>query len=230
MNKVPYGNTSISYVFEENKELKSHYITVERDRGVVLKGKAISQAQADALILKKAAWIIEKLEMVRSIDTGKLQTGSRITYLGRSYYLSIIEDESYKKIEVQFTWSKFIVHLPKKLHSQEKLADAIAQYLRKKAISKISQRVSHWEKQTGLKSEALQFMKMNKRWGSCTQQNKIIINVDAIKLPWPLIDYLLVHELVHTKVKSHSKEFWAELSKHMPNWKQLDERMGDMKV
>ena len=34
----------------------------------------------------------------------------------------------------------------------------------------------------------------------------------------------------HTKIKNHSKEFWAEVSKYLPNWKELDERMGDMKV
>lgn len=73
-------------------------------------------------------------------------------------------------------------------------------------------------------------MKFDKRWGSCTSDNKISINVDAIKLPYSLIDYILVHELVHTKIKDHSKEFWAEVSKHLPNWKELDDKMMGMKL
>jgi predicted metal-dependent hydrolase len=36
--------------------------------------------------------------------------------------------------------------------------------------------------------------------------------------------------LVHTKIKNHSKEFWAELSKHIPNWKDLDSKMYGMKL
>jgi predicted metal-dependent hydrolase len=72
--------------------------------------------------------------------------------------------------------------------------------------------------------------KLEKRWGSCTPSNKIIISIDAIKLPFSLIDYLIVHELVHTKIKNHSKEFWAELSKHIPNWKDLDSKMYGMKL
>jgi len=57
-----------------------------------------------------------------------------------------------------------------------------------------------------------------------------IIDWEVIQLPWSFIDYLIVHELVHTKIKNHSKEFWAEVSKHIPNYKDLDARMGDMRV
>ena len=73
-------------------------------------------------------------------------------------------------------------------------------------------------------------MKMDKRWGSCTPGNIIHINIDAVRLPYTLIDYLVVHELVHTTHKNHSKDFWAELSKHLPNWKDLDEQMLGMKL
>jgi len=76
----------------------------------------------------------------------------------------------------------------------------------------------------------LKIRKLEKRWGSCTVSNNIIINLESIKLPFSLIDYLIVHELVHTKVKNHSKEFWSELSKHIPNWKELDDKMYGMKL
>lgn len=71
---------------------------------------------------------------------------------------------------------------------------------------------------------------MDKRWGSCITNNHIILNIDAIRLPFSLIDYLIVHELTHIKIKNHSKEFWAEVSKHLPNWRLLDERMDGMKL
>ena len=52
------------------------------------------------------------------------------------------------------------------------------------------------------------------RWGSCSGENNISLNVNIAFLPEELQDYVLLHELVHTKVKNHSRKFWAELDKY----------------
>ena len=52
------------------------------------------------------------------------------------------------------------------------------------------------------------------RWGSCSGKNNISLNVNISFLPEELQDYVLLHELVHTKVKNHSRKFWAELDKY----------------
>jgi predicted metal-dependent hydrolase len=52
----------------------------------------------------------------------------------------------------------------------------------------------------------------NKRnWGSCSSKNNISLNLQMIKLPDELINYILLHELVHTKIKNHGPGFWAKL-------------------
>ncbi len=52
------------------------------------------------------------------------------------------------------------------------------------------------------------------RWGSCSGKNNISLNVNIAFLPEELQNYVLLHELVHTKVKNHSRKFWAELDKY----------------
>ena len=52
------------------------------------------------------------------------------------------------------------------------------------------------------------------RWGSCSGKNNISLNVNIVFLPEELQDYVLLHELVHTKIKNHSRKFWAELDKY----------------
>lgn len=51
------------------------------------------------------------------------------------------------------------------------------------------------------------------KWGSCSSKNNISLNVNIVRLPDQLRDYVILHELVHTRIKNHSKEFWAELNK-----------------
>jgi len=57
------------------------------------------------------------------------------------------------------------------------------------------------------------------RWGSCSTENNISLNIKLILLPKDLMDYVMLHELVHTRVKNHSKDFWAELDKYVGNAK-----------
>ena len=230
MPKVQYGNKTIDYTFLEKAHLKAHYITVQKNDGVILKGKKVSGEHAQKLILKKAKWIFDKLELVKSIGDEDIVTGSRIQYLGRRYYVQLLINNDLDKISINFTESKFKVSLPQQLNNQADLKNAFSRFFRQKAIEKISPRVINWSNATGLEYETLKFRKLEKRWGSCTAKNSIIINIDAVKLPFSLIDYLIVHELVHTKVKNHSKEFWAELSKYIHNWKELDGRMMGMKL
>ncbi len=230
MPKVQYGTKTIEYGILEKEDLQSHYITVEKGAGVVLKGKRLSPEQSDQLVLKKARWIIDKLALVESIKEDDIVTGSRIQYLGRRYYVQIFIQKEGNEITIDFTASKFKVYVPDSLNNQQEIKYAFARFLGRKAVEKIAPRVRKWSKETGLVYQALKFRKLEKRWGSCTPSNNIILNVDAIKLPFSLIDYLIVHELVHTKIKNHSKEFWAEIARHLPKWKALDAEMYGMKL
>jgi len=230
MPSVQYGSQIIEYTTLIKGGLKSHYISVQKGDGVVLKGKAIPTEAANQLILKKAKWILDKLELVKSIGDEDIVTGSRIQYLGRKYYMEVFINDSSDEIVIDFTESKFRVSLPHSQHNQEELKQAFENFFREKAREKITPRLRRWSKVTGLEYGELKFMKVEKRWGSCTATNNILINIDAAKLPFSLIDYLIVHELVHTKIKNHSKEFWAEVSKHIPKWKELDAKMYGMKL
>lgn len=230
MPSVKYGDKTIEYSFVKNEGLKSHYISVQKRLGVQLKGSTISKEKEQALILKKARWILDKLQLVEAIDLDDIVTGSRVQYLGRRYYVEVFINNELESIKIDFTESKFKVFLPSALNTQQALKLAFEEFFRDKASEKIKPRIKRWSKETGLSFNEFKIRKLDKRWGSCTPSNNILINIDAIKLPFSLIDYLIVHELVHTKIKNHSKEFWAELSKYIPNWKELDDKMYGMKL
>lgn len=229
MPEVRYGDQTIQYSVQVSNELKSHYIIVEKSHGVILKGALLSEERANKYILKKAKWILEKLSLVESVNEADIVTGSRILYLGKKYYTEVYFNDSIATTKIEFNHSRFKI-TTSGLNTQQDIQLALDNFFREKASEKIHPRVEKWAEKTGLKYELLQFRKQNKRWGSCTPRNHIVINTDAIKLPYSLIDYLIVHELCHTKHKDHSKAFWAEVGKYLRNWKELDERMWGMKM
>ena len=63
------------------------------------------------------------------------------------------------------------------------------------------------------------------RWGSCSQKNNISLNSKIMHLPEELIEYILLHELVHTRIKNHSKQFWDTLDLYIPLSKKLDKKL-----
>ncbi len=225
MRRVKYGSSYIEYSFQENESLKYHYVTVEKNKGVILKGKALTDEKSDQLILKKARWILNKLNLVSTNGVTKIITGSRITYLGRSYYVEVVTAEERRNVKVEFNFSKFRIELPSDEIDQNLIRSAIKHFYQEKAIEKITPRIKKFSKELNLPFAGLRFRALEKSWGNCSPKDIITINPEAMKLPFSLIDYLIIHELCHTKVKDHSKQFWAELSVHIPNWKELNERV-----
>ena len=64
------------------------------------------------------------------------------------------------------------------------------------------------------------------RWGSCSHKNNINLNAKLVQLPQSLMDYTILHELVHTRIKNHGPQFWEALSKCVRNPKELDRELN----
>jgi predicted metal-dependent hydrolase len=64
------------------------------------------------------------------------------------------------------------------------------------------------------------------RWGSCSANNNINLNVNLIRLPAALRDYVILHELVHTRIKNHSPRYWEELQKYVHDCRLVDKQLN----
>ncbi|MEZ6255167.1 MAG: M48 family metallopeptidase [Patescibacteria group bacterium] len=94
----------------------------------------------------------------------------------------------------------------------------------------LKERLDFLANQHGLRYTGLSIRNQKTRWGSCTHHNKINLNAGLVKLPQRLQDYVLLHELTHTLVKNHQKEFWDTLAKFLPNAKELDKELKRYKL
>ncbi len=231
MPSVTYGTRKIQFIHRIDDALKHAYLSVDFYEGVILKSPAMDDEMARELVYKKGRWVLEKTRLVERIPQGPVVTGSRLLYLGRRYYAKVIRDENVRNASARFNHSKFIIRVNPGLSCRDAAIDfALEAFSREKAVVKIGPRVGKWSGTTGLRPRDVKFKKLYKRWGSCTVGNEIIINFDAVKLPFALIDYIIVHELVHIRHKDHSGKFFRELSRYFPDWKELDDKLCGMKL
>src|SRR5262249_1610025 len=91
--------------------------------------------------------------------------------------------------------------------------------LRQEAEKLLPLRLSDLAKKHGFKYQSVKIKKMTSRWGSCSAHRLITLNFYLMQLPWPLIDHVLIHELVHTKHLNHSGAFWMEFESIYPGAK-----------
>jgi hypothetical protein len=83
-----------------------------------------------------------------------------------------------------------------------------------KAQDELFERLNEFSRQYDLPYNRAAFRCQKTKWGSCSSRNNISLNINIAYLPRHLQDYLLMHELVHTKIRNHSKRYWSELDKY----------------
>ena len=91
--------------------------------------------------------------------------------------------------------------------------------------SYLSKRIEGLSDKHGFKYNKVTIKKQKTRWGSCSGYNNISLNLKLIRLPSNLIDYVILHELVHTLVKNHSPLFWRSLDKYVGNARSLNKEL-----
>jgi predicted metal-dependent hydrolase len=97
--------------------------------------------------------------------------------------------------------------------------------LRKEAEFWLKHRLHALAAQHGFSYERVRIMNARTRWGSCSSRGTISLNVALMRLPEELRDYVILHELTHTREMNHSKAFWAELGRYYPSYKVARRRM-----
>lgn len=143
--------------------------------------------------------------------------------IGKSHSL-ITRPSSETKPSVVRHGQQIIVSLPEgqaieSLAVQKLIRPVVIEALRKEAKSYLPRRLTYLSRQHGFTYERVRFSHASGRWGSCSTSGTISLNIALMKLPFHLIDYVLIHELSHTVQMNHSTDFWSLVEKGDPNYK-----------
>lgn len=220
MPVLNYGQTAIEWYFQLDTKLKRHYVTVERGRPVLLRGPQVDEPEQEALVLRRARWIRERLAQVNQpLASEPIVTGSRLRYAGRTYFTEVRHAPDIFKPRLTFTASRFIVDNPNgaSIHP-DILMPLLERFYRERAQDKLMVRLRYWQRETGLQATGIRVRHFQSRWASCDANNTLEFHPRVMELPASVQDYVIVHELCHTVEKNHTKAFWALVSSHMPGW------------
>jgi predicted metal-dependent hydrolase len=101
---------------------------------------------------------------------------------------------------------------------------------REKARAALTARIEELAREHGFRYSRLFIKNQRTLWGSCSTMNNINLNASLIRLPKDLQDYVMLHELVHTRIKNHGPEFWGRLGVILPRAKMLRRKLRQYKL
>ena len=188
-------------------------LQITQDAHLIIRApKHLSLESIKNTVFKRRLWIKEKQEMMQEKRSPAKEfiEGEGFLYLGDTYKLSIVDRGSEPlSFDNEF---KLMVSC------RNKAKELFTDWYKKKAYEKISERVEWYSYLLGLKHNSLKLTDAKRRWGSCCVKNNLRFSWRLIMAPLEIIDYVVVHELMHIKVKNHSKKFWDEVRAMMPDY------------
>ena len=180
--------------------------------------------RAETLIREHGEWLKEKLESSkdRSRLPEEFSDGESFSLLGKKRRLCIKESEEYREPLLEEDSLTIFIHGGMSAEDVRRLFHrfvyGLCEEQVKLAFAKYTERL-------GLYPKRVTFKKMVSRWGSCSANGNISINVDVVCFEQECIDYVVIHELCHLKHMDHSADFWALVATCCPEYKRLRERM-----
>jgi predicted metal-dependent hydrolase len=173
--------------------------------------------EIEKFIQEKQSWIVEKIsekeKRMKEAEKAFLP-GEKFLYLGEWYPLEM-QEPSNKEPPLTLAFGKFILNDDRIGEARNLFCD----WYKREAKEKIKERVDYYSRRFRLVPEGIKITSARSRWGSCSRDNRLSFSWRIIMASLSVIDYILIHELVHIREKNHSKKFWNYLESVLPDYR-----------
>lgn len=190
-----------------------------------------SYRDAIKFVESKADWIIKQQTKIRA---GLTLFAPESCFKTRFHKLAITKgntDKVYNRVGngiIQIFIPENVSHKSPRI--QEFIKNTLIEVMRWEAKVYLPKRLKELADKHGFNYQHVSIKNTKTRWGSCSSTNNINLNLHLMRVPEHLIDYVLLHELVHTVVKNHSEKFWLTLERYYPDARKANKEMNDYRT
>lgn len=218
--------------FEVRRSPRRRTVQITVDRGGELVLSAPDECPSrlvEDFVREKRFWIYTKLaekEALRpSASTKSYVSGEGFPYLGRSYRLLLVKSQD---VPVKLEHGRFKMRRADAPEGRRHMIRWYADH----GVPWLERRVERLKTRVGTEPSGVSVQDLGYRWGSCGKGGKLYFHWRTILLPPQVVEYIVVHELVHLREPHHTPEFWARVERAMPDFAKrkqwLAEHAGEM--
>jgi len=218
--------------FTSNERSRRIRISLKSDGEIVVSfPPTVPMRDAVRFVESKVDWILKQKTKIKSRLT---LFAPESCFKTRFHQLAITKgntDKVYNRVGngvIQIFIPDRVNHEQPKV--QEFIKKTLIDVMRWEAKVYLPKRLKELADKHGFKYENVSIKNASTRWGSCSSVNNINLNLHLMRVPEHLIDYVLLHELVHTVVKNHGEKFWLLLEQVYPNARKADKEMNNYRT
>lgn len=195
--------------------------------------RRIAQKEVVRFISGKYPWIQKKLSQYRHAPTKqsvRFSSGEIHSIWGKNFTLNVLEKN--KPPKVLFPNEQTILLQVRPGSSTKKRESVLKEWYRTELKREIPMLIEKWEPPMGVSVREFGVKQMKTRWGTCNiRDRRIWLNLELAKKRPELLEYVVVHEMVHLLERLHNKRFYSLMEKFLPNWQKLEIALnGKMRI
>lgn len=208
-----YNDIKIIVEYKDNKNM---YLKIKNDKPYLILPKGVSEKQVVSFLDDSLFKIVERIQSRKLKSKWSFENDLFIFICGIKYKIIVHSLNSNKRTKILKEENVLNVYMT----YNKQLDKEIWKWLKKEAYKLQKPIMDEWASHMNLEYKLLKINSSRTRWGSCnTRTNDINLSVQLYLEPLSSQVYVIIHELAHLRWPNHSKDFWCEVEKYLPEYK-----------
>jgi predicted metal-dependent hydrolase len=220
-HKTSLDGQNVSYTLKQSYRARCARLEIRQATGLtIVIPKSYDVTDVHTLMQKKKRWILNNLAKCHRIVQPEavkcLKSGDHIPYLGQELMLVTQRDHG-SDASVVLDKNRLIISVGNKNNG---VGLILEQWYRTQADQLLKEKTDRQCAKFGLTYNRLTIRGQRSRWASCSHKRNLSFNWKLMMVPEPVIDYVIIHELMHLKQMNHTKRFWKLVDERCPDWRE----------